>query len=196
MKKVPNHFIIKYQMFYAFKLGRRSQMWLTFRTGFSERFWFLVFKIFFSKNMIHERKFRKKSGIWSDDVFLFRNEKSAERFKKAQEMDWSGDPYAKNRLYGEALGYPEFAIDDFKNLLKNQKELFDGRPKPGDRISVKCFEYGYDSIVCRPENYKKMKKWLESQGVPLIKCIFSINETGRWEHFSFEEFEDKIKLIK
>lgn len=166
-------------MFRAFKAGRRNQMWLTFRKSFGDIFWLPIFKICFSKNMICERKFRKKSGIWTEDIFLFRSGEAAKKFRKAQKLNWSENLHEKNRLLGESLGYPKFAIDDFEFLAKQQKELLDGKPTPGDRICVKCFAWGYDAMVCRPENYEKLKDWLKSQQIPLSKCVFSSNESGK-----------------
>lgn len=79
---------MRLKLFFAFLFVRRKQMWLTFRVGFGERFWFYIFKLFFSKNMIHERKFRKKSGIWADDMFLFRDEKNMNKFREAEKLNW------------------------------------------------------------------------------------------------------------
>ena len=122
-------------------------MWLTFRVGFGERFWFYVFKLFFSKNMIHERKFRKKSGIWADDMFLFCDEKNMSKFRKAEKLNWQESLVEKTRLYGEALDYPDFAIEDFVELATTREKGNGGKPKSGDRIAFNLISYGYDAFI-------------------------------------------------
>lgn len=185
--KIPSIFMMRFYFFRAFLLGRRKSMWLTFREGFVERFWFTVFKIFFSKNMRHERRFRKKSQMWVDDVFLFRDREDLRKFEMATKLSWKDDKGEKSRLYGEALGYPDFAIRDFVEL---------GEAKSGDRISFKCFEWGYDGFVCRPEHFEKMKEWLISQKIPLEKVIVSNNDSGKWRHESFGAYEKRINNSK
>lgn len=87
-KKILSDFYLKRKMFFAFKKRRRDQMWLDFEFSLSERLWFAIFKFFFSKNMIHERRIAEDGKILVDDVFLFRNEENAEKFRKAQKLDW------------------------------------------------------------------------------------------------------------
>lgn len=185
---------MRLKLFFAFLFGRRKQMWLTFRVGFGERFWFYIFKLFFSKNMIHERKFRKKSGISADDMFLFRDEKNMNKFREAEKLNWKESLVEKTRFYGEALGYPDFAIEDFVELVTMREKDNDGHPKSGDRIAFKLISYGYDAFVFRPKNFAKVKIWCEENNLPFEKATFRIrnSETGRWRSLSKDEIEQII----
>lgn len=182
--KPPRKSTINFYHLRVFILGRRKSLWMTFRRGFSERLFYYIWRIFFSKNIIHERSFRKKSGLWADDIFAFRNQESKEKFLRAKKLSWDEDFAEKSRLYGEALDYPEFAIDDFIELSRN--------PQKGDRIGVKCFSYGIDGFICRPENFEKLKSWLVRQKIPLEKVIISDNETSKWRPQTLAEFEEKF----
>ena len=72
----------------------------------------------------------------------------------------------KNRLYGEALEYPDFAILDFSELLKERKKDNGGKAKIGDRLSFSCIEYGYEGFVFKPENLSKIIDWYKEQKIP------------------------------
>lgn len=100
------------------------------------------------------------------DIFLFRNPKNAEKFKQAQKMSWKENEDEKNQLYGEALEYPDFAILDFSELLKERKKDNDGKAKIGDRLSFSCFKYGYEGFVFKPENISKILNWSKKQKIP------------------------------
>ena len=72
--------------------------------------------------MIIALKENKSKTKVRTDIFLFRDPKNVEKFKQAQKMSWKEDEDEKNQLYGEALEYPDFAILDFSELLKERKK--------------------------------------------------------------------------
>ena len=100
------------------------------------------------------------------DIFMFRNPKNSEKFKQAQKMSWKENEDEKNQLYGEALEYPDFAILDFSELLKEHKKDNGGKAKIGNRLSFSCIEYGYEGFVFKPENLSKIINWSKEQKIP------------------------------
>ena len=131
-------FKIRFYSFFAFLTNRRKHLWLSFYPKISDKIWLAIFKLFFSKNMIIALKENKSKAKIRTDIFLFRNPKNAEKFKQAQKMSWKENEDEKNQLYGEALEYPEFAISDFSELLKERKKDNGGKTKVGDRLSFSC----------------------------------------------------------
>ena len=115
-------FKIRFYSFFAFLTNRRKNLWLSFYPKISDKIWLVIFKLFFSKNMIIALKENKAKTKVRTDIFLFRNPKNAEKFKQAQKMSWKENEDEKNQLYGEALEYPDFAILDFSELLKERKK--------------------------------------------------------------------------
>lgn len=116
-------FKIRFYSFFAFLTNRRKHLWLSFYPKNSDKIWLAIFKLFFSKNMIITLKENKAKTKVRTDIFLFRNPKNAEKFKQAQKLSWKENEDEKNRLYGEALNYPDFAILDFSELLKERKKI-------------------------------------------------------------------------
>lgn len=84
-------------------------------------------------------------------------------------MRWGDE---KNRLFGEACGYPSFAIDDFIDLSNI------GVVKDGDRLYIKISSWGYDGFIVRPENLSKFKKWLKHEKIPYSKVEIKIRKNG------------------
>lgn len=149
-------FKIRFYSFFAFLTNRRKHLWLSFYPKISNKIWLAIFKLFFSKNIIITLKENKTKTKVRTDIFLFRNPKNAKKFKQAQKLSWKENEDEKNRLYGEALEYPEFAISDFSELLKERKKDNGGKTKVGDRLSFSCIEYGYEGFVFKPENLSKI----------------------------------------
>ena len=106
--------------------------------------------------MIIALKENKSKTKVRTDIFLFRNPKNAKKFKQAQKLSWKENEDEKNRLYGEALDYPDFAILDFSELLKERKKDNGEKTKLGDRLSFSCIEYGYEGFVFKPGNLSKI----------------------------------------
>ncbi|MFZ2275361.1 MAG: hypothetical protein WAV68_00085 [Candidatus Nanogingivalis sp.] len=176
-------------LFFAFLLGRRRSAWTHFDGKFAGRLIFGLFRFFHGRN-IHFY------AHWSCDLepdgvmaFIFKDKENLENFLKADKLSWRENEEEKTRLYGEALGYPDFSIDDFIELAKLRKKDNSGRPKSGDRISFNLISYGYDVFIFRPKNFVKMKKWCEENNLPFDKATFRIrnSETGKWRSLSKDE---------
>ena len=135
--------------------------------------------------MIIALKENKSKTKVRTDIFLFRNPKNAEKFKQAQKMSWEESEDEKNRLYGEALEYPEFAISDFSELLKERKKDNDGKTKVGDRLSFSCIA----------ENLSKTIDWYKEQKLPQrdVKIKIYNHRIKKWQSLSKNEIEEILK---
>ena len=142
--------------------------------------------------MIIALKENKSKTKVRTDIFLFRNPKNAEKFKQAQKLSWKGNEDEKNRLYGEALDYPDFAILDFSELLKERKKDNGGKTKVGDRLSFSCFKYGYEGFVFKPENLSKILDWSKEQKIPQKNIEIEIfnHRIKKWQNLSKKEIEE------
>ena len=185
-------FKIRFYSFFAFLTNRRKNLWLSFYPKISDKIWLVIFKLFFSKNMIIALKENKAKTKVRTDIFLFRNPKNAEKFKQAQKLSWKENEDEKNRLYGEALEYPEFAILDFSELLKERKKDNGGKAKIGDRLSFSCFKYGYEGFVFKPENLSKIIDWSKKQKIPQRNIEIEIfnHRIKKWQSLSKNEIEE------
>lgn len=185
-------FKIRFYSFFAFLTNRRKNLWLSFYPKISDKIWLVIFKLFFSKNMIIALKENKSKTKVRTDIFLFRNPKNAEKFKQAQKLSWKENEDEKNRLYGEALEYPEFAILDFSELLKERKKDNGGKAKIGDRLSFSCFKYGYEGFVFKPENLSKIIDWSKKQKIPQRNIEIEIfnHRIKKWQSLSKNEIEE------
>ena len=145
--------------------------------------------------MIIALKENKSKTKFRTDIFLFRNPKNAEKFKQAQKMSWKENEDEKNRLYGEALDYPDFAILDFSELLKERKKDNDGKTKVGDRLSFSCIEYGYEGFVFKPENLSKILDWYKGQKLPQrnVKIKIYNHRIKKWQNLSKKEINEILK---
>ncbi len=56
-----------------------------------------------------------------NSIFLFRNPKNAEKFKRAQKLSWK-ESEEKHRLYGEALGYPKICGFRFFRIIRRAQK--------------------------------------------------------------------------
>ena len=188
-------FKIRFYSFFAFLTNRRKNLWLSFYPKISDKIWLVIFKLFFSKNMIIALKENKSKTKVRTDIFLFRNPKNAEKFKQAQKLSWKENEDEKNRLYGEALEYPEFAILDFSELLKERKKDNGGKAKIGDRLSFSCFKYGYEGFVFKPENISKILNWSKKQKIPQRNIEIKIfnHRIKKWQSLSKNEIKEILK---
>ena len=188
-------FQIRFYSFLAFLTNRRKHLWLSFYPKISDKIWIAIFKLFFSKNIIIALKENKSKTKVRTDIFLFRNPKNAEKFKQAQKLSWKGNEDEKNRLYGEALEYPDFAILDFLELLKERKKDNDGKTKVGDRLSFSCIEYGYEGFVFKPENLSKILDWYKEQKLPQrnVKIKIFNHRIKKWQNLSKNEIGEILK---
>ena len=152
--------------FYAFLTNRRKQLWLNLNPGISGKIWFAIFKLFFSKNIIEVLEENEAKSKIRTSIFLFRDVKNAKKFKQAQKLSWKENKEEKHRLYGEALGYPEFAVSDFLELLEERKKDNNEQVKAGDRLAFSSFNYGYGVFVFKPENLSKIINWSKEQKIP------------------------------
>ena len=185
-------FKIRFYSFFAFLTNKRKNLWLSFYPKISDKIWLVIFKLFFSKNMIIALKENKAKTKVRTDIFLFRNPKNAEKFKQAQKMSWKENEDEKNQLYGEALEYPDFAILDFSELLKERKKDNGGKAKIGDRLSFSCFKYGYEGFVFKPENLSKIIDWYKEQKMPQKDIEIEIfnHRIKKWQNLSKKEIEE------
>ena len=188
-------FKIRFYSFFAFLTNRRKNLWLSFYPKISDKIWLVIFKLFFSKNMIIALKENKAKTKVRTDIFLFRNPKNAEKFKQAQKMSWKENEDEKNQLYGEALEYPDFAILDFSELLKERKKDNGGKAKIGDRLSFSCFKYGYEGFVFKPENISKILNWSKKQKIPQRNIEIKIfnHRIKKWQSLSKNEIKEILK---
>ena len=188
-------FKIRLYSFCAFLTNRRKHLWLSFYPKISDKIWLVIFKLFFSKNMVIALKENKAKTKVRTDIFLFRNPKNAEKFKKAQKLSWEENEDEKNRLYGEALDYPDFAILDFSELLKERKKDNGGKTKIGDRLSFSCFKYGYEGFIFKPENLSKTIDWYKKKKIPQrnIKIEIFNHRIKKWQSLSKNEIEEILK---
>lgn len=188
-------FKIRFYSFFAFLTNRRKHLWLSFYSKISDKIWLVIFKLFFSKNMIIALKENKAKTKVRTDIFLFRNPKNAEKFKQAQKMSWKENEDEKNQLYGEALEYPDFAILDFSELLKERKKDNGGKAKIGDRLSFSCFKYGYESFIFKPENLSKIINWSKEQKIPQRNIEIKIfnHRIKKWQSLSKNEIKEILK---
>ena len=188
-------FKIRFYSFFAFLTNRRKHLWLSFYPKISDKIWLAIFKLFFSKNIIITLKENKAKTEVRTDIFLFRNPKNAEKFKQAQKLSWKENEDEKNQLYGEALEYPNFAILDFSELLKERKKDNGGKAKIGDRLSFSCFKYGYEGFVFKPENLSKIIDWYKEQKMPQKNIEIEIfnHRIKKWQNLSKNEIEEILK---
>ena len=162
-------FKIKFYSFFAFLTNRRKHLWLSFYPKISDKIWLAIFKLLFSKN--------------------------AEKFKQAQKLSWKENEDKKNRLYGEALEYPEFAILDFSELSKERKKDNGGKVKIGDRLGFSCLKYGYEGFIFKPENLSKIIDWYKKLKIPQrnVKIEIFNHRIKKWQSLSKNEIEEILK---
>ena len=186
---------IKFYSFFAFLTNRRNHLWLSFYPKIIDKIWLVIFKLFFSKNIIIALKENKSKTKVRTDIFLFRNPRNAEKFKQAQKLSWKENEDEKNQLYGEALEYPDFAILDFLELLKERKKDNGGKAKLGDRLSFSCIEYGYEGFVFKPENLSKIIDWYKKLKIPQrnVKIEIFNHRIKKWQSLSKNEIEEILK---
>ena len=170
-------------------------MWLDLNPGISGKIWFAIFKLFFSKNMIEVLEENEAKIKIRNSIFLFRNPKNAEKFKQAQKLSWKENKEEKHRLYGEALGYPKFAVSDFLELLEERKKDNNEEVKAGDRLAFSSFKYGYGGFVFKPENLSKIINWSKEQKIPQrnIKIKIYNFQIGRFQSLSKNEIKELLE---
>ena len=192
------NFQIRFYNFYAFcafLTNRRKQLWLNLNPGIDGKIWFAIFKLFFSKNMIEVLEENEAKIKIRNSIFLFRNPKNAEKFKQAQKLSWKENEKEKHRLYGEALGYPKFAVSDFLELLEERKKDNNEQVKVGDRLAFSSFNYGYEGFVFKPENLSKIIDWSKEQKIPQrnIKIKIYNFQIGRFQSLSKNEIKELLE---
>ena len=180
--------------FYAFLTNRRKQLWLDLNPGISGKIWFAIFKLFFSKNMIEVLEENEAKIKIRNSIFLFRNPKNAEKFKRAQKLSWK-ESEEKHRLYGEALGYPKIAVSDFLELLEERKKDNNEQVKVGDRLAFSSFNYGYEGFVFKPENLSKIIDWSKAQKIPQkdVKIEIYNFQIGTFQSLSKNEIKELLE---
>lgn len=180
--------------FYAFLTNRRKQLWLNLNPGIDGKIWFAIFKLFFSKNMIEVLEENEAKIKIRNSIFLFRNPKNAEKFKRAQKLSWK-ESEEKHRLYGEALGYPKFAVSDFLELLEERKKDNNEEVKAGDRLAFSSFKYGYGGFVFKPENLSKIINWSKEQKIPQkdVKIEIYNFQIGTFQNLSKNEIKELLE---
>ena len=180
--------------FYAFLTNRRKQLWLGLNPGISGKIWFAIFKLFFSKNMIEVLEENEAKIKIRNSIFLFRNPKNAEKFKRAQKLSWK-ESEEKHRLYGEALGYPKIAVSDFLELLEERKKDNNEQVKVGDRLAFSSFNYGYEGFVFKPENLSKIIDWSKAQKIPQkdVKIEIYNFQIGTFQSLSKNEIKELLE---
>ena len=188
-------FQIRFYSFLAFLTNRRKHLWLSFYPKISDKIWLVIFKLFFSKNIIMTLKENKAKNKVRTDIFLFRNPKNAEKFKQAQKLSWKENEDEKNRLYGEALGYPEFAILDFSELSKERKKDNVGKAKIGDRLGFSYLKYGYEGFIFKPESLSKILDWSKEQKIPQKNIEIEIfnHQIKKWQSLSENEIKEVLE---
>ena len=129
-----------------------------------------------------------------NSIFLFRNPKNAEKFKRAQKLSWK-ESEEKHRLYGEALGYPKFAVSDFLELLEERKKDNNEEVKAGDRLAFSSFNYSYEGFVFKPENLSKIIDWSKEQKIPQkdIKIEIYNFQIGTFQSLSKNEIKELLE---
>ncbi len=189
------NFKIRFYAFYAFLTNRRKQLWLNFNPGIGDKIWFTILKLFFSKNIIEVLEENEAKNKIRNSIFLFRNPKNAEKFKQAQKLSWKENEEEKHRLYGEALGYPEFAVSDFLELLEERKKDNAEPVKAGDRLAFSSLNYGYEGFVFKPENLSKIIDWYKEQKLPQknIKIEIFNHRIKKWQSLSKNEINEILK---
>lgn len=126
------------KMILAFALKRRKSMILAFENNFWGRMKFSIVRAVFRKN-IHFSSFWNKNHTHSKtQIFLFRKIENLEKYLEAESLSWYGNEREKSILLGEALNYPEFAIQDFAEMLSEENP---------QKMSFKNFDFGHDGFV-------------------------------------------------
>ena len=181
--------------FYAFLTNRRKQLWLDLNPGIGGKIWFAIFKLFFSKNIVEVLEEDKAKNKIRTSIFLFRNPKNAEKFKQAQKLSWKENEEEKHRLYGEALGYPKFAVSDFLELLEERKKDNVELVKAGDRLAFNSLNYGYEGFVFKPENLSKIINWSKEQKIPQkdVKIEIYNFQIGTFQSLSKNEIKELLE---
>lgn len=62
-------FKIRFYSFFAFLTNKRKNLWLSFYPKISDKIWLVIFKLFFSKNMIIALKENKSKTKVRTDIF-------------------------------------------------------------------------------------------------------------------------------
>ena len=189
------NFQIRFYTFYAFLTNRRKQLWLILNPGIGDKIWFAIFKLLFSKNIVEVLEENEAKNKIRNSIFLFRNPKNAEKFKQAQKLSWKENEEEKHRLYGEALGYPEFAVSDFLELLEERKKDNVEPVKAGDRLAFNSLNYGYEGFVFKPENLSKIINWSKEQKIPQkdVKIEIYNFQIGTFQSLSKNEIKELLE---
>ena len=168
---------------------------MNFNPGIGDKIWFTILKLFFSKNIIEVLEENEAKNKIRNSIFLFRNPKNAEKFKQAQKLSWKENEEEKHRLYGEALGYPEFAVSDFLELLEERKKDNAEPVKAGDRLAFSSLNYGYEGFVFKPENLSKIINWSKEQKIPQKDAKIQIYnfQIGRFQSLSKNEIKELLE---
>lgn len=174
---------IKLKVLISFIKRRRNSALLEIRSNetFTDKFIFWFINRFLKNNSKFEKIWKSDFSDYYVGIFLFRKFDNLMKYEQSRKLTFVENPIEKPTLLGEALGYPDFAIKDFTELRQKWQD--------GDRLSIKCFDWGYDGLVFKKENFSKMKKWLEDNKIPLKKVIILDNETGKWRKRPFKEYE-------
>ncbi len=108
---------MKKKMRKAFRKGRRSSMVLDFQnSNLAEIIELFYWKIFFRKNIYTHKIWNKNCTKSKIRLFAFRNRENLEKYLREEKLNYAKNLEEKTRLMGEALGYPDFAVEDFTEI--------------------------------------------------------------------------------
>ena len=177
---------MKKKMRKAFRKGRRSSMVLDFQnSNLAEIIELFYWKIFFRKNIYTHKIWNKNCTKSKIRLFAFLNRENLEKYLREEKLNYAKNLEEKTRLMGEALGYPDFAVEDFTEISakKNPNKT---------RINFKNYDFGFDGITFYIENLSKMQKWCEANKIPFNNSQISIfeNDKKRWHELSKSEISE------
>lgn len=177
---------MKKKMRKAFRKGRRSSMVLDFQnSNLAEIIELFYWKIFFRKNIYTHKIWNKNCTKSKIRLFAFRNRENLEKYLREEKLNYAKNLEEKTRLMGEALGYPDFAVEDFTEISakKNPNKT---------RLNFKNYDFGFDGITFYIENLSKMQKWCEANKIPFNNSQISIfeNDKKRWHELSKSEISE------
>ena len=172
---------MKKKMRKAFQKGGRSSMGLDFKTSnFAEIRELFYWKIFFRKNIYTHKIWNKNRTKSKIRLFAFRNRENLEKYLRAEKLNYAKNLEEKTRLMGEALGYPDFAVEDFTEISakKNPNKT---------RLNFKNYDFGFDGVTFYIENR-----------IPFENSQISIfeNDKKRWRELSKSEISEILNEEK